>query len=100
MRAPRWLLLAVLAVGCGDDVGSGGSGGSGGGDGGPIPGLMTVEVLPAMASLTVHLPGAAMSQAYTATGVFQDGSRRDVTSQVAWTVDNAAVGAIAAGGLF
>src|SRR5262245_22976742 len=93
MRKFCWLVALSLVMGCGDDAGPGS-------DGSMLPGLQTLEVAPATASLSVDVPGAAMTQPFTATGVFQDGSRRDVSSQVAWTLDNGAIGTISGAGLF
>ncbi len=57
--------------------------------GDPLPGLVSLTVTPGdhRISLT-ELQGPPVTLAYTATGRFEDGSERDVTSQVQWRVDN------------
>src|SRR5262245_49608959 len=82
IRIMAWCFLAA-SLGCGAQQvgGSGGSGGSG-----VLDGLSSIEVAPADATIFVT-DGVAGAQDFTATGHFMDGSTRDVTNLVAWSVE-------------
>src|SRR5690242_8741391 len=75
----------VTWLGCGPSETTGGSGGSGG-TGGPLQGLMTIDIVPADATIYIT-DGVAGAQDYMAVGHFDDGTRRDITNLVAWTVE-------------
>ena len=80
MRAPSLACLAVvLAAACGST-----------GDDTPPPGS-TLTVAPYRATLDIT-NGAATSQAYTATLVDPTGAMTDVTSRVAWSISDPALG--------
>lgn len=87
------ILMCALVGSCGPTTAKNDPDG-GGGDGpkGPHT-LSSIVVTPTnpILELDLNTPG---SQAFVATGVFQDGVDEDLTSQVAWSVDNAAVGAM------
>ncbi|HVR63455.1 MAG TPA: hypothetical protein VMU50_16255, partial [Polyangia bacterium] len=103
-RVPALLALLSLPVACAGiksnaGAGSGGaasgaaSGGSGMADGGgtggipagpTIDGLTGITVAPGAQQVMVA-PGASATASYTATGMFSDGSSRDITAQVAWS---------------
>jgi hypothetical protein len=51
--------------------------------------LQTITVAPANATLT-----AGLRASYTATGMYSDGSKADITSQVTWTTDDPTVATI------
>jgi hypothetical protein len=53
-----------------------------------LPGLTSLSVSPPSASLELAYGGAAVTQAFTAQGTFQDGSTRDVTNEIGWSVDS------------
>ncbi|HEY1817810.1 MAG TPA: hypothetical protein VGG74_35960 [Kofleriaceae bacterium] len=91
---------AVLAVvfACGPshnkspDAGSGPSSDAPPGDGGIAPHTLSqIVVSPTnpIVQLDLNVPGA---QAFTATGVYADGTTDDVTTQVTWSIANSAVG--------
>ncbi|CAN5813580.1 hypothetical protein BH11MYX2_BH11MYX2_24720 [soil metagenome] len=85
-------------VACGPSAVSGdGDGGTGddGGHGGPHT-FSFIEISPLNPIVELDLNEAG-SQGFTATGHFLDGVDEDLTSQVTWSVDNAAVGAFTAG---
>ena len=68
------LLLSALAAGCG--------GGGEGRDpilGSGLPGLVSLAVTPATASIPI-----SGTQQFTATATYSDGSSRDVTASSAW----------------
>ena len=94
-------LLLVLPIACAGFKSSGGAGGSGGGssaDGaagmaggtggatvGPtIDGLSSITVAPP-SQMVVMAPGGSATAMFTATGMFSDGSSRDITSKVFWS---------------
>jgi len=59
----------------------------------PLGNLVTIELSPNEATLTIDdLSQAPQTLAYHAIGVFSDGSRRDITAMLAWSVDNPAPG--------
>jgi hypothetical protein len=67
----------------------------------PLDELVAVEVAPATATVTVvDLAPPHHTLQYAAMGTFADGTMRDITPLVAWTVDNAYLGRIDDGGLF
>jgi hypothetical protein len=103
------VLLTALAGGCAfhaaRETGGNGSGGNGGqvtgggaGSGGAITGLTSIRVAPPTAAVTV-VNGAPAMQAFQAFGTLANGSEQDITSQVSWTVDRAALVTSVAGGL-
>lgn len=71
-------LASSVLIACGDD---------GGGDQ-----IIALEVSPPAASINV-----GTTQAFTATGIFADMSRRDLTAEVTWASDNEAVATVAGG---
>ncbi|MEE4660163.1 MAG: Ig-like domain-containing protein, partial [Halieaceae bacterium] len=81
------LLLISLVASCG-----GGSDASF--DNGDARLLQAIEVNPADSSLPVGL-----EQPFTATGIYTDGSREDITGRAAWTVQDTRVALIDAAGL-
>jgi WD40-like Beta Propeller Repeat len=59
----------------------------------PLGNLVTIELTPNDATLTItDLAQAPQSLGYHAIGVFSDGSRRDITTMLNWSVDNMAPG--------
>lgn len=68
-----------------------------GGDQPPLQGLVSLTISPQSASLTVDNLGTPKTQAYVATGRFESGEERDVTSEINWKLDNAAIGTVARG---
>jgi hypothetical protein len=59
----------------------------------PLGDLITIELTPNDATLTItDLAQAPQTLGYHAIGVFSDGSRRDITTMLNWTVDNSAPG--------
>ncbi|WP_243338515.1 Ig-like domain-containing protein [Anaeromyxobacter soli] len=77
-------LAAVLAAAC--------SGGSGGGGAKPAATLVSIAVTPATA---VTVAGATVK--LTATGAYDDGSKRDVTAEASWTSLNGGIAQVSAG---
>ncbi len=66
-----------------------------------LSGLVAIEVLPVHTTIELtELTGSADPVELVAMGTFADGQLRDVTSLVAWTVDNPAPGSIVAPGRF
>jgi hypothetical protein len=64
-------------------------------DAGPtIAGLQSFTIAPLNATLDV-VNGVSAHQAYTATGHFADGSMRDISTVVAWSISDSALGAFA-----
>jgi hypothetical protein len=80
-----------LVVGCGVQRGGSvsGGGGAGGVDAGPppVPGLTALEISPPQTTLYVS-SSMTSEQDFTALGHFADGSSRDVTAMVGWTLDD------------
>ncbi len=59
----------------------------------PLGNLVSIELTPNEATLTItDLSEPPQMLTYHAIGVFSDGSRRDITTMLSWTVDNAAPG--------
>ncbi len=59
----------------------------------PLGNLVTIELTPNDATLTItDLAQAPQTLGYHAIGVFSDGSRRDITTMLNWSVDNMAPG--------
>jgi len=59
----------------------------------PLGDLVTIELTPNDATLTItDLSQAPLTLGYHAIGVFSDGSRRDITTMLDWSVDNMAPG--------
>ncbi len=83
----RALGLALLVAGCAEHIELANS---------ELPGLVAIEVAPATTTLALALPSAAQTVSFTATGHFEDGTTRDVTDAVTWTVDNPAPGEFSA----
>jgi hypothetical protein len=91
MRAQLGLLVAILiGAGCGPIAGSQEDAGP---DGPPAPltGLVSIQITPADATLDI-VGVIPAKQAYTAEGSFDDGHREDITSQVAFAVDDPTLG--------
>lgn len=66
-----------------------------------LGGLVSLDVAPPDATIAItDLGEPAQTVAYTATGHFDDGSTRDVTAYVTWSVDNAAPGGFAQPGTY
>ena len=66
--------------------------------GGQLSGLISLELRPPAATATVtDLNGAPVAIKFAAIGRFVDGTRRDVTHLVEWSVDNPAPGAVMQG---
>jgi hypothetical protein len=79
-------LLALVFCACGVHRVDGPEAGAGQ-DGAPaVPGLIAIDVVPAEATLVVQDGRPAQSQ-FKATGHFQDGAQRDVTTEIGWTID-------------
>ena len=74
------LLLAVFATGCG-------CGGGGGEEAPPV--LVSIEVTPADPSISL-----GTHQQFTATGIFSDNSRQDLTKSVTWSPSDASIATI------
>ncbi|HEV8321337.1 MAG TPA: dickkopf-related protein [Myxococcota bacterium] len=66
----------------------------------PLVGLTDLVVDPPDVTLMALAGGTPVVQLFTATGTFDDGTSRDVTSEVGWAIDNAALGAIGPTGAF
>ncbi len=81
----RWLLAALVVAGCTEHVHLG--------DGGQLPGLVALAIAPGDITIELADIGASQRVAYAATGTFEDGSSRDVTAKVVWSVDNPYPGA-------
>ncbi|HXI58987.1 MAG TPA: hypothetical protein VNO55_23130 [Polyangia bacterium] len=72
-------------TGGGAGAGSGGATGTGGMSTGPvIDGLQSITVAPPTQTVTLAPGGSAMAT-YTATGKFNDGSSRDISTKVSWS---------------
>jgi hypothetical protein len=93
-------LYAALILGlggCGDGVGGGrglpdaDSSGSGGGE---VPGLRSITLEPADATLVIEGDTPA-TLAFSAIGEFDDGRQEDITSQVSFALDDSALGSFA-----
>lgn len=107
MRKRSFFFVAFIALSVGFLTSQAGCPGNslsnddgGGGDGGEIPalpGLVSLTITPPSAMLTIDTVGTPKTQAYTASGHFESGEDRDVTSQVNWKIDNAAIGNVSAG---
>jgi len=78
-----------LLLGCG-------GGGSNGGNPQP-PVLQSIQVTPANPSITIAAGGA--TQPFTATGKFNDGSTKDLSSSASWSSSDTAVATISATGV-
>ena len=92
------IALVVSSTGCqfkpANEQPSGGGGGSGFG----IPGLTSLQISPAMASLTATQGGPAQTQQYTVTGIVNGGSQ-NVSSRVAYSLSPAGIVSISSSGL-
>src|SRR5450756_2334765 len=87
----RWLmalLLVAFVAGCGN--GGGGRDPILGGSVSVLQGLVSVKVTPATALIPV-----SGTQQYTATGIYNDGSSKDVTASSTWTAVNLPLGGAA-----
>jgi hypothetical protein len=81
------LLASIcLLAGCG---GGGAIGGNGGGGTSQLPVLASLQISPANPSVA-----AGLTQKFTATGKFSDGSTRDMTAGVTWTSSAPSVASI------
>lgn len=93
-----WLSLSLVLTGCGGGGGVGsGSGdkdGPGPVDPKPLAALVSIEVTPADASLPV-----GVSQPFTATGVYSDGTSDDITAEVSWSSADEDIASVDASGL-
>jgi WD40-like Beta Propeller Repeat len=74
---------ATGAAGSSSATGAGGLGGGGSSQPPALEGLVTIIVAPPTQTVTFQTGGSATAT-YTATGMFSDGSSRDVTSLVMW----------------
>ncbi|HUJ57564.1 MAG TPA: hypothetical protein VLX92_03715 [Kofleriaceae bacterium] len=82
------MLAAAVAVGCTQDVQLDDR----------LAGLVALSIAPGQSSLAIDgLDAPAQSVTFTATGQFSDGSARDITAFVTWSVDDPAPGSIADG---
>jgi hypothetical protein len=96
-----WVLTAALFLAM---MGCGGGGGTGGSDDPPgepdggdaLLGLASIQLSPADATLTIDGTTPATLD-YTATGLFDDGTSRDITPLVTWRTDNPSLGPISRG---
>ena len=82
LRTPSWkaaLLVVSAAV-------LGACGGGSGGGGGSVPAVTGIAVAPS--TVTVQRGSA---QQLTATATYDNGTQKDVTSQVQWTTSNAVI---------
>ena len=71
------------------------------GDDGKIPGLTQLLVTPQTASFDFDsIDAAPQVRQYMATGIFDDGARRDVTALVDWTTNNPAPGGFLERGVY
>jgi TolB protein len=76
----RVVLAAAALAGCTERVQLGHD---------PLAGLVALAITPSTTTLSIDdLAAAPQRVTYTATGTFGDGSMRDVTDEVDWTVDN------------
>ena len=101
------LALAVALGACdcsGEDVELTEDGGGPGADGAagdatapPIPGLAELRIEPASATVLDDGVDPGETTAYTAIGTFTDGPERDVTAEVAWSLENPDLGRIVRG---
>lgn len=67
----------------------------------PLVDLVSIELSPQDSQLTItDLSDPPLTQAYHAIGTFSDGSRRDITAMLAWSVDNSAPGNFLVPGTF
>lgn len=67
----------------------------------PLGDLVSIELTPPSATITItDLSEPPRTLAYQAIGVFSDGSRRDITSDLGWSVDNPAPGGFAVAGTY
>ena len=93
-RGSFWPILLLLApAACGDD-GGGGDAGTPDARNGDIPGLVAIAVEPADLSLVIE-GDTPVTQSYTATGSFEDGSSRDITGEVVFAVEDTRLGLFA-----
>lgn len=93
-RIALGLIVATLFA-CGPSAPNDGDGGTGDGDGGiaPVGALVQIVVSPLNSVIEVDLNTPA-TQAFTATGHYENGGTADITAQVTWTVINPAAGAM------
>jgi hypothetical protein len=82
------LISACLLTGCGGG-GAIGGGGNGGGGGSQPPVLASLQISPTNPSVA-----AGLTQKFTATGKFSDGSTRDMTASVTWASSSPSVATI------
>lgn len=92
MTRAHTVLLLVLAAGCTERIELARD---------PLENLIALDVSPAEPTIKITdlaLPHHTLQ--FTAIGTFADGSQRDVSPLVAWTLDNGALGTFDARGLF
>jgi hypothetical protein len=89
VRTTLGLAILLACAGCGDNQQPMPDG--------MLPALASLSIMPASASFAV-VNGAPATGDFTAVGTFTDGSTADVTGQVAWTIVDAALGAVDASG--
>ena len=87
----RLIIACAICVGCTETVELGS---------GRLSGLVSIDITPPAAIATVTDLGAPVTIQYTAIGTFVDGTRRNISHLVEWSVDNAAPGAIEGGRYF
>lgn len=86
--------LLIWTPACGDDDSGNGGGDTDARPGDEIAGLVSLAISPADHSLIIDGTTPA-TQSYTATGTFEDGSTRDLTGSVTFSVDDTDLGAFA-----
>jgi len=89
------VLLSIGFVCLGLLLGCGGGGSNGGNPQPPV--LQSIQVTPANPSITIAAGGA--TQPFTATGRFNDGSTKDLSSSASWSSSDTAVATISATGV-
>ncbi len=89
------VLLSIGFVYVGLLLGCGGGGSNGGNPQPPV--LQSIQVTPANPSITIAAGGA--TQPFTATGKFNDGSTKDLSSSASWSSSDTTVATISATGV-
>ncbi len=92
------IALVASSTGCQFKAANEQPSGGGGGSGFGIPGLTSLQISPAMASLTATQGGPAQTQQYTVTGIVNGGSQ-NVSSRVVYALSPAGIVSISSSGL-